>query len=139
MVSGTARPWKKWIDFKWQNSWNEDWNFGKIMLQKEILNCFNYYWGLRVKKNISKFQVFLKPTWKNCGSKSNIIFPPFQHVYDLVRDPSILWIFCSSWELDFKRRGRTLWAVVWSYTQDEIYWPIPGQVLDFCERVTCHS
>jgi hypothetical protein len=34
---------------------------------------------------------------------------------------------------------RTLWAAVWLYTQD-IYWSIPGHVLDFCERwVSCHS
>jgi hypothetical protein len=34
----------------------------------------------------------------------------------------------------------TLWAAVWSHSLDEIYWPIPGQVLNFCgRRVSCHS
>jgi hypothetical protein len=42
--------------------------------------------------------------------------------------------------LTFKSRGRISWAAVWSYTQDEIYWPISGHVLDFCGRkVSCHS
>jgi hypothetical protein len=56
----------------------------------------------------------------------------------LAEEP-LIWIICWAWELDFKRR-RTLWAAVWLYTQDEIYRPIAGHVLDFWEkRISCHS
>jgi hypothetical protein len=83
--------------------------------------------------------VLLKATLKSYRTKLNIISPPFHKIVWLGVEP-LLSIICSGWELDFNRRGRTLWAAVWSYTQDEIYWPIPGSVLDFCERrVSWHS
>jgi hypothetical protein len=44
----------------------------------------------------------------------------------------IIW---SAYELEFKGRERILWAEVWSYTEDEFYWPIARQSLEnanFC-------
>jgi hypothetical protein len=49
------------------------------MLQKEILKFFHHCWGLRVKKDITKSWGLMKTTLKNCGTKLNIIFSPFQH------------------------------------------------------------
>jgi hypothetical protein len=35
--------------------------------------------GLEGEEGFSKFRVLLKTTMKNCGTKLNIIFSPFQH------------------------------------------------------------
>jgi hypothetical protein len=54
------------------------------MLQKEMLKCFHRYLALTVRNNISKSQVLLKTTWKNCRKVFSSLLT---QVYNWVRDP----------------------------------------------------
>jgi hypothetical protein len=76
---------------------------------------------------------------KKCGTKLNIIFPSFQ--------PKSMTGWGSPYtESSAQPENVTLWeeeelCKLQSVRtpQDEIYWPIPGQVLDLCERrFSCH-
>jgi hypothetical protein len=117
----------------------------KIFGFKRKLNLWKNHVAKRNLWNVSiaalaqeggRISVSLKSYWKPPGRTAEqnwTVFPlPFNRSVWQGEGPFPC-IFCSAWELDVKTRGRTFWAAVWSYTQDEVYWPVPGQVLYFCE------
>lgn len=60
----------------------------KSLFKKETLKMFPLLFGLKVRKNISKFQILLKAPWKNCRTKLKSNFSALStQVYYWVRNP----------------------------------------------------
>lgn len=117
-------PVTRFLDIK------ENWMFGEIMLEKEILKCFHYFLCLRVWKDIRKSQNYLKIIWKYYKTKLISALPFNTNLWQ--GEGSFLCIFFSAWDLHFEVKGKILTAEVWLYTQDEIHRSAHAQVLDFC-------
>lgn len=118
----------KFLDLK------QNWIFGKVTLWKEILKCSHCCLALRVKKDISRSHN--NNHLEKLLNKTEHFSPTLStQVYDWLRNP-----YPDSSVQPKNWGGKTLWIAVWSCTHDDIYWPIPGQVLDLCERQgPCHS
>lgn len=124
-----------WLQLTWFLGLKRNWIFGKITLKKKILKCFHCCLAIRVRKELRKPQVLLKTTWKNCKTKWNRIFLPFNTTERLDAGPRLDLPLSLSPE---KRKNFVNYSPRVHSGWDS--WPHPRQVLDFCKRrVPCYS
>jgi hypothetical protein len=88
-----------------------NWSLEKSCCKRKSWNVSTAAWAWEWGKIAASLKSYWKPPGQT-AEQSWTLFPLPLNTSVWWGEGPVPWIFCSAWELDFKRRGRTLWVAV---------------------------